>query len=128
LRLLLDTHTLIWNYQTDQRMSATAIAMIQDQSNEILVSPASYWEIAIKLGTGKYIFAEPFGDFIEHAIIDNGFTILPVEPRHTEQLIGMKPYHKDPFDRLLIAQSMAEGVSILSADAAFDQYPIRRIW
>ena len=85
MRLFLDTHTLIWNYQTDQRMSLKAIDLIQDATNEILVSPASYWEIAIKLGTGKYIFAESFGEFIEHAILDNGFTIIPVEPRHTQK-------------------------------------------
>ena len=75
---MLDTHTLIWHYQTHPQVSAAALALILDPANEKFVSPASYWEIAIKLGTGKYVFAEPFLDFIQHALHDNGFSISPI--------------------------------------------------
>lgn len=128
MRILLDTHALIWNYQTSPQMTPLAISTINDPANEVLVSPASYWEIAIKLNLGKYIFSESFHEFIQHAIYDNGFSILPIEPIHTEKLIGLKPYHKDPFDRLLIAQAMTENIPLMSIDTAFDQYPILRVW
>jgi PIN domain nuclease of toxin-antitoxin system len=83
LNLLFDAHTLIWYYETDQRMSLLAINLIQDPADSVFVSPASHWEIAIKVGTGKLKLAESFEDFVQHAIIDNGFSFLPIEPRHT---------------------------------------------
>ena len=94
----------------------------------VFVSPASHWETAIKVSTTKLIMREPFQDFIQHAIFGNGFIILPIEPLHTAALIGLPRHHKDPFDRLLIAQAIVENIPIVSADSAFDAYPIRRIW
>jgi PIN domain nuclease of toxin-antitoxin system len=128
VRLLLDTHTLLWFYLGDLRLSGPAQAAILDRSNLKLVSPASYWEIAIKMGAGKYALRVPYEDFIREAIFDNGFEILPIEPRHTAALINMPRHHKDPFDRLLIAQASVEGIPIVSADAALDPYGIARIW
>jgi len=126
--VLLDAHVLIWHYETNPKMSAAALALIADPANVKLVSPASFWEIAIKLGTGKYLFAESFADFLQHAITDNGFPILPIQPRHCEPLTSLPQHHKDPFDRMLIAQAMVEGMPILSADAAIDAYPVTRLW
>jgi len=128
LRLLLDTHTLIWYFETHAKMSAVALAAILDPANQKLVSPATFWEIAIKLGTGKYIFAESFSEFVQHAIHDNGFAILPIEPSHCEPLVTLPFHHRDPFDRLLISQAMAESISIISADPIFDKYPVQRLW
>ncbi len=128
MNVLLDTHALIWFYEADPKLSAAARAAITDPANTIFVSAASYWEIAIKLGTGKLTLAVPYPDFIQHAILDNGFRILPIEPRHTAGLIGLPLHHRDPFDRLLIAQAVVEDIPIVSADAAFDPYPVRRIW
>jgi PIN domain nuclease of toxin-antitoxin system len=128
VRLLLDTHTLIWAYTNDPKLSATAASLILDPANDCVVSPASYWEMAIKLGTGKLTLTEPFPDFIQHAVFDNGFVVLPVEPRHCEPLVTLPRHHNDPFDRLIISQAVVEGISIVGTDAAFDPYPVMRLW
>jgi PIN domain nuclease of toxin-antitoxin system len=126
--LLLDTHSLLWYYFGDPKFSATARAAILDPQNETLVSAVNFWEIAIKLSTGKLTLTESFDDFIQHAIHDNGFKTIPIEPRHAAELIGMPYHHRDPFDRMLIAQAKVEGLSVVSRDAVFDLYPIQRIW
>ena len=128
MRLLLDTHTLIWYYQTDPKMSASARSLIEDPANTVLVSPASHWEIAIKISIGKLPLRQPFPDFVEQAILDNGFVILPIKPKHTAVVASLPFHHKDPFDRLLIAQALAEGIPLVSADPALDQYGIQRLW
>jgi len=109
-------------------MSVAALSFIVDPANAIFVSPATYWEIAIKLSSGKYIFAVSFAEFVQRAIHDNGFTILPIEPYHCEPLVSLPPHHKDPFDRLLIAQAMAENIPIITVDPVFDNYPVTRLW
>jgi PIN domain nuclease of toxin-antitoxin system len=128
VNLLIDTHTLLWAYWGDPQMSPAAIRLITDPLNRILVSPASHWEIAIKMKTGKLILREPFIDFVQHAILDNGFIILPIEPKHTALVATLPFHHKDPFDRLLIAQALAEGIPMVSADAAIDPYGVQRLW
>jgi PIN domain nuclease of toxin-antitoxin system len=109
-------------------MSATARQVIEDPQHRILVSPASYWEVAIKLSLQRPLLAVPFPQFVQEAITDNGFGILPVEPYHCERTIGLPFHHKDPFDRLLAAQALAEGIPLLSADVIFDSYGVRRLW
>jgi PIN domain nuclease of toxin-antitoxin system len=127
---LLDTHTLIWYSLDAPQLSATARALIKDPDNEIKISPASTWEIAIKVSIGKLALQRSYEDFLDLCLGPHGFRILPIEPAHTKQLAAL-PFptgHKDPFDRLLIAQAIVEGIPIISADAAFDAYPVRRIW
>lgn len=126
--LLLDTHTLLWYYLDDPKLSNTARTFVAGPANRVFVSPATHWEIAIKIGTGKYSLTVPFAQFIQEAIHDNGFSVLPIEPCHTEQVISLPKHHNDPFDRLLIAQAMVEQMPIVSADTAFDPYAIKRIW
>ena len=128
MKLLLDTHTLLWTYWGDAQMSATAIRLVTDPANRILVSPASHWEIAIKMKTGKLILREPFLDFVQHAIFDNGFDILPIEPKHTAWVATLPFHHKDPFDRLLVAQALAESIPLVSVDATLDAYGVTRLW
>ena len=128
MNLLIDTHIVIWFYQTDARMSATALTLIQDPANSTFVSAASHWEIAVKISTGKLKLAESFPDFVQHAIADNGFTILPIEPRHTAQLIALPFHHRDPFDRMIVAQAIVEKMPVISVDPVLDSYPIRRLW
>lgn len=128
MRLLLDTHTLLWFAQHDPKLSATAMALIMDPANTKLVSPASYWEIAIKISVRKYALAQPYEDFMRDAIDRNGFHYLPIEPRYTAALISLPYHHRDPFDRLLVAQAMVEAIPIVSGDAALDSYPITRLW
>jgi PIN domain nuclease of toxin-antitoxin system len=128
VRLLLDTHTFLWFLLDDPQLSATAKDFIIDPDNDIEVSPATYWEIAIKISLGKYELPEPYDVFIEREITTNDFRILPIEPKHTAVLTTLPFHHRDPFDRLLIVQAIVEGMPILSIDPAFDAYPVTRLW
>ena len=128
MNVLLDTHTLLWYYLDDAQLSAIGQTTIEDPANRVFVSPATHWEVAIKLSTGKYTLHVPFSVFVQEAINDNGFTIVPIEPRHTAELVTLAYHHRDPFDRLLIAQAMVEGMPMISVDLIFDSYAIRRIW
>jgi PIN domain nuclease of toxin-antitoxin system len=125
---LLDTHALYWYIEGDSQLSATACTLIRDASNEVLISPASYWEIAIKISLGKWQLNSPYEDFLAIGLKHYGFLILPILPAHTARLIGMPFHHKDPFDRLLAAQALAEEVPLVSADTAFDDYGVTRWW
>ena len=128
MRVLLDTHTFLWFLLEDPQLSTTASDVIVDPTNDIEVSPATYWEIAIKISLGKYELPEPYDIFIEREIATNDFRILPIEPKHTVVLTTLPFYHRDPFDRLLIAQARVEAIPILSVDTAFDAYPVTRVW
>jgi len=128
VRLLLDTHTFLWFLLDDPQLSTTARNLMIEPTNDIEVSPATYWEIAIKISLGKYELPEPYDIFIEREITTNDFRILPIEPKHTAVLTTLPFHHRDPFDRLLIAQAMVEAIPILSIDPAFDAYPVTRLW
>jgi PIN domain nuclease of toxin-antitoxin system len=125
---LLDTHALLWFALNDAQLSSTALSLIMDAANEKLVSPASYWEIAIKISIGKYALSRPYDDFMQAAIDSNGFSCLHIETKHTSVLTTLPFHHKDPFDRLLIAQAMVETIPIVSNDSMLDAYPIKRLW
>jgi PIN domain nuclease of toxin-antitoxin system len=118
----------LWFVLNDSRLSATAQRLIANPSNDIEVSPASYWEIAIKISLKKYELQEPYEVFIERALADNQFHILPILPKHTAALTTLPYHHRDPFDRLLIAQSIVEQIPIVSSDSAFDAYPVKWLW
>ena len=128
MKLLLDTHAVVWFYLADPKLSANASAAIVDPANEIWVRPASYWEIPIKIARGRYAITEPYEDFWRNAIDGNGFSILPVLPRHTAWLTAMPFHHQDPFDRLIFAKALAEGMALVSADAIVASYGLTRIW
>jgi PIN domain nuclease of toxin-antitoxin system len=128
--LLVDTHSLFWYIDGDSQLSATAETLLRDTTNEILISPASYWEIAIKVSIGKWQLNQPYEDFIDMCLNRYGFHILPILPTHTARLIGLPfpPKHKDPFDRLIVAQAIVEGIPVVSIDQTLDAYPITRLW
>jgi len=128
VKYLLDTHAFLWFVLDDPRLSATARRLIEDPANDFAISPASYWEIAIKIRTGNYVLPEPYEVFIPREIRSNDFDILPIEPKHAAILTALPLHHKDPFDRMIVAQAMSEGLPLISADAQLDAYPIRRIW
>lgn len=128
MRVLLDTHAMYWYVEGDPQLSPTARTVIQDAANEILVSPASYWEIAIKISLGKWRLNRPYDQFIDVALNQYEFQVLPISPAHTARLIGLPFHHRDPFDRLLLAQAMVEGIVIVSNDAGFDSYGVTRVW
>jgi PIN domain nuclease of toxin-antitoxin system len=128
VRHLLDTHSLLWYAVGDSKLSKAAEALILDPVNEILVSPASYWEIAIKVSLGKLRLHRPFEDFMDVCLNTYGFAILPIEPRHTAKVVGLPFHHKAPFDRLLVAQALVKCVSVISNDPSLDAYGIVRHW
>ncbi len=128
MRHLVDTQAMYWYAAGDSQLSATAKTLIQDATNEILISPASYWEIAIKVSLGKWILHQPYQDFMDVCLNKYGFTILPIEPKHTAALTTLPYHHKDPFDRLIVAQAIVEGIPVISADSQLDAYGITRIW
>lgn len=129
MRILLDTHTFLWFVLDDSRLSRQARTIIEDPEVEVLISPASYWEIAIKISLGKYSLAVSYEEFWRHGVEANGFKILPIEIHHTAVLIDMGYRgHRDPFDRLLVAQALAEHIPLVSADVGLAEYNIQRIW
>jgi PIN domain nuclease of toxin-antitoxin system len=128
MTLLLDTHAFLWFVTNDPRLSKTALTLIANRTNVILVSPASFWEVAIKVSIGKYPLGVPFDQFFTQGIDGNGFSILPVEIHHAHILASLPMFHKDPFDRMLIAQAGYEKLPIVSADGQLDLYGITRIW
>ena len=130
MKLLLDTHAMYWYIEGDPKLSATAQILIQDAANDIFISPASYWEIAIKASIGKWMLNRPYEEFINLGLNQYGFQVLPILPTHTARLIGLPfpPNHKDPFDRLIVAQAIGEVIPILSIDSKLDAYPIQRLW
>jgi PIN domain nuclease of toxin-antitoxin system len=111
----------------DPQLSGPAIAAIMDPASRKWVSPATYWEIAIKISIGKYVLAQPYEDFWRDAIDANGFHILHILPRHTTLLTTMPYHHRDPFDRLIIAQALAEGMSTVSTDSIIDAYSVTQL-
>lgn len=128
MRLLLDTHAFLWFVEGNPQLSARARTLIEDTSNEILLSVASIWEIAIKFSLGKLSLTAPVETFIAQQLQANAITTIDVRTEHAVAVAALPFHHRDPFDRLLIAQAQVEGVPIISADAAFDPYPIQRVW
>jgi PIN domain nuclease of toxin-antitoxin system len=106
VRLLLDTHTLFWSAEEPSKLSATAITALQDPANDRLLSAATIWELAIKVGQGKIALSMPYRKWMETAIADLKLNILPVTVAYAERQSVLPPYHKDPFDRLMIAQAL----------------------
>ena len=122
MKLLLDTHLLLWAAGQSNRLSLTARKLIAAPDNELLFSAASIWEIAIKRGLGRKDFqTDP--RLLRRGLIDNGYTELPVLSDHGVAIDALPPIHKDPFDRLLIAQAIVEGITLLTADPAVAKYP-----
>ena len=125
--LLLDTHSLIWFLNGDEKLSDKAKSMIEDPSNSKIISIASIWEIAIKISLGKFRFPKGFKYFLD-MVEDNGFEILPITFEHAIELSTLEFIHRDPFDRLLIAQCIAEKLIIVTKDDNIKQYNIKTSW
>jgi PIN domain nuclease of toxin-antitoxin system len=128
MRLLLDSHTLIWFFAGDFQLSNIARILIENEDNHKLVSVASIWEMAIKNSKGSLTFDLPFQEYIDRKLSLEDFNLLNINLDHLNAIVTMPFHHKDPFDRLLIAQAIVEGIPILSKDSAFDAYSINRIW
>ncbi len=122
MKLLLDTHLLLWAAGEPGRLSAAARALIDDPDNELLFSAASLWEVAIKHGLGREDF-QVDARLLRRGLLDNGYQELPIASEHAVAIDGLPTIHKDPFDRLLVAQAMVEGITLLTADPLVAQYP-----
>ena len=123
-RLLVDTHVLLWWLRDDQRLSEWTRAAIADPRTEPLVSAASVWEIAIKRSLGKL---EAPDDLLER-IPEQGFGWLPVDAQHAWKVRALPLHHRDPFDRVLVAQALVEGLPVVTADARFGRYDVDVRW
>ena len=131
MKLLLDTHTLLWHADGSSQMSATATALLVDPGNELFLSMATVWEIAIKVGLKKLTLSSPYVHYMSQAIMGYGLTVLPMSLEDCgeyEALPFPLPKHRDPFDRLIITQAKRNGMSIVGADKEFDAYGITRLW
>lgn len=121
MKLLLDTHLLLWAAGQPERLSATARSLIDDEDNTLLFSAASLWEVTIKSDLGRADFrVDP--RLLRRGLVDNGYLELPITHRHVTSLKGLAPLHRDPFDRMLVAQSVAEGVALVTTDPVVAQY------
>ena len=129
MRLLLDTHVVLWAASEPEKLPSSVHNLLMDSANELLISVTTPWEMAIKIGTGKLSLPQPLSSYIEQQLQTLDAVLLPVELRHLAPISSLPLHHRDPFDRLLIAQSLVEGVPLVSADAAFDAYTgVSRLW
>lgn len=128
MRVLLDTHVFLWWVNDAPELSAKARATIRKGQNECFLSVASAWEMAIKVSTGKLTLSQSVERFIPEQLAANGFRLLEIDFRHAAKVESLPFHHRDPFDRLLVAQAMSEKMAVVSADAALSEYGIKRIW
>lgn len=121
MKLLLDTHLLLWAASEPERLSARAKAYFEDAEHELLFSAASIWEVAIKSGLGRVDFKVD-ARLLRRGLLDNGYGELPITSAHAVFVESLPPLHKDPFDRILVAQAHVEGITLLTADSAVASY------
>ncbi len=128
MKLLLDTHLLLWAAGQPERLSPAARKQINDPNNELLFSAASIWEVSIKNSIGRKDFrVEP--RLLRRGLLDNGYVELPITSQHAVNIDSLPPIHRDPFDRMLVSQALIEGVALLTADAQVARYkgPVRKV-
>ena len=122
MKLLLDSHLLLWAAGQNERLSAEARTLLDDPANELVFSAASLWEITIKRGLGRADFqVDP--RLLRRGLLDNGYAELPISSQHAIAVDTLPPLHKDPFDRLLVAQAQVEGLLLLTHDSEVAAYP-----
>ncbi|WP_017298923.1 type II toxin-antitoxin system VapC family toxin [Nodosilinea nodulosa] len=127
MRALIDAHALLWHIEGSSKLSVKAREVIDSNANSIFFSIASIWEIAIKLGLGKLALENPFSA-LEELLTELEIEILQISFKDAEQYLTLPLHHRDPFDRMLIAQAITHSLAVVSVDTAFDAYPIQRVW
>jgi PIN domain nuclease of toxin-antitoxin system len=128
MRLLVDSHALLWAADQPSQLSSAAAAALQDSANNLLVSAATVWELAIKVGLKKLKLTKPYRDWMTQALADLDAVLLPITVEYADVQALLPMHHRDPFDRLLIAQATVEHLPVVSHDAVFDAYAVTRIW
>jgi PIN domain nuclease of toxin-antitoxin system len=128
VKLLLDTHLLLWAAGDPARLAPAARTLIEDPNNELVFSAASLWEVAIKSALGRSDFRAD-ARILRRGLVDNGYVELPITGEHAAAVAGLPPLHADPFDRILVAQALVEGITLLTSDPMVAQYrgPVRRV-
>ncbi|MBI2897571.1 MAG: type II toxin-antitoxin system VapC family toxin [Deltaproteobacteria bacterium] len=128
MKLLLDTHAFLWFLAGDRRLSGTARRRIEDSRHERFLSIASVWEMAIKSSLGKLELGDPLAEVVDQGTRENGILLLRVSKEHALGVADLPWHHRDPFDRLLAAQALLDGMSIVGQDHAFEAYGVARVW
>jgi PIN domain nuclease of toxin-antitoxin system len=128
MQLLLDTHTFIWFVDDDPSLSQKAKQLIEDAANTRWLSIANPWEMAIKYSIGKLTLNTPLAKYLDKNLPLHMVQLLPIQLTHLATVSTLPLHHRDPFDRLIISQAMVENLTVVSADADFDRYPIQRAW
>ena len=128
MRHLVDAHSLIWALDDPSKLGLAALTALQDPANELVLSACTVWELSIKSGLTKLKLSLPFRQWMEKAIADLELIVLPITLDHAERQAGLPFHHRDPFDRLLAAQSLVEGIPLVSTDVMFDRYGVIRVW
>lgn len=128
MKYLLDTHALLWIVEDNENLSKQVKEIYLDPANDIYLSTASLWEMAIKINLDKLQLEEELTKFVHKHVIGNNIEILNVKPEHVDPLVTLPVHHRDPFDRLLISQCTKERMALISKDKTFDKYAVERIW
>jgi PIN domain nuclease of toxin-antitoxin system len=128
MKLLLDTHTFLWLVEGSPRLGPAAQAALADPLNELYLSVASVWELAIKTGNKKLALSDPLDVFLAKWAVAYRLALLPIQTPHALALLGLPDHHRDPFDRILIAQAIVESMTLVSADAKLAPYSVQLIW
>jgi PIN domain nuclease of toxin-antitoxin system len=128
VKRLIDSHTLIWAVDNPAQLGSQAVLELKNPANHLLLSAATIWELAIKVGQAKLKLSLPYRQWMMKAIADLGLSILPITVEYADVQSAMPRHHGDPFDRLIVAQALVEGVPIISSDPQLDAYGVTRIW
>jgi PIN domain nuclease of toxin-antitoxin system len=128
MKLLLDTHTFLWFIEGNLSLSDVARNLIEDQENQRFLSVASLWEMSIKVSIGKLKLEMTFTELVDRQVYGNAIKLLDIEPGHLDTLAKLPYHHKDPFDRLIVAQSLAEKIPVVTKDIAFTNYTTVLLW
>lgn len=128
MRVLFDTHAFLWVISDDPRLSSSARNAFSRQENEIILSVASVWEVLLKAATGRFPFPQPAGPFLRSELRKGSVIVLPILLQHVLRLEDLPSHHRDPFDRIILAQAIEEKMPIVSIDVKFRQYPVAVLW
>jgi PIN domain nuclease of toxin-antitoxin system len=128
MKLLLDTHTLIWWATSSEKLSLKVLDLLDDRQNDLLLSVASIWEMQIKCQDGKLELGKSLSQLVSNQIANNGLRVLPIEPKHVYALQSLPSIHRDPFDRIMIAQAIVENLLFVSKDSVLGGYPVQQVW
>jgi PIN domain nuclease of toxin-antitoxin system len=128
MKLLLDTHTFLWANIEAERLSLTVKSLLSSGEHELFLSVATPWEIQIKHQLGKLVLAKPVEELVNINRLENNTQLLPIELAHISYLAQLPQHHKDPFDRIIIAQAIIEDMTVVTVDKSFVDYPVQVVW